>query len=62
MQDELIQKLFRKHYSCKDIQKELKIHFGENAYKQRTIYKHLEKVKLGLPQGKQPYPLENRYQ
>ena len=61
MQDELIKKLFQQDYNCKEIQKELKIHFGEDAYKQRTIYKHLEKVRLDLPLRKQPYPLENRY-
>ena len=59
MQDELIKKLFLEGQNCMEIQKELDRKFGEQAYKQRTIYKHLEKLKLGLPQGKQLSPFEN---
>ena len=58
MQHELIMKLF---LNCMEIQKELDKKFGEQAYKQRTIYKHLEKLRLGLPQGKQLSPFENQY-
>ena len=48
MQHELIKKLFLEGRNCMEIQKELDKKFGEQAYKQRAIYKHLENSGLAF--------------
>ena len=54
MQEQFIQEMFLEKRSCKEIQNKLEIEFGKHAYKQSTIYKHLKRLRLGLPQTEQP--------
>ena len=61
MHEDFIQKMFLENRSCAEIQNELKVQFGEHAYKQSTIYKHLKRLRLGLPQVEQRSPGENCY-
>ena len=49
MQEQFIQEMFLEKRSCKEIQNKLEIEFGKHAYKQSTIYKHLKRLRLGLP-------------
>ena len=49
MQQKRIQEMFDEGLHYEDIQKQLDIEFGQQAFKKSTIYKYLKKAKLGLP-------------